>query len=198
METQKIEKSLVPYKKEVGFLLNQADNLTIKTEAEIKIASDVLNRIDEAQKRIKFERDKVVAPAKEIIAWAKGVFSPLLERYDEAERTIKDKMIIYNEKEMLKANKKLKAVADKVAAGKMEIDKASEKIEGLKPAKSYKGEAGAVQFREVKKIVVTNIDKIPRQYMIPDLVVIRGQIIKGIKIPGVEVRIERTVAKGRV
>lgn len=187
--------NLVPYKKSISLIEQKANALTIKTEIEIKSASDILFQISEVQKRVKAEKEKITKPAKEIIAWAKATFGPIEDQCDEAEAIIKGKMVKFDEIKQKIAQKKLQDIADKVASGKMDLEKASEKIENIAPAKSYEGDVGSVQFRPHKVIVITDETKIPRKYLSPNLVLIRADATRGVSIPGVEVKIEKIVAR---
>jgi hypothetical protein len=106
-------------------------------------------------------------------------------------------MVQFDAKKQAEAIKKLSQIADKVSTGKIDLEEASEKIDGLKPVNTYSGDSGSINFREHKTIVITDEAKIPRSYMIPDLVKIRADIIGGAVIPGVEIKIEKIVAKGK-
>lgn len=198
MENAKKSVDLVPYKKALSAIEQKANSLTIKTEAEIKSASDILFQISEVAKRIKEEKNKIVKPAKEIIEWAKNTFGSVEKQCQEAEYIIKDKMIAYDKKKQAEAQKKLEKISEKVATGKIDLDKASEKIENLKPANSYEGASGSVQFRQQKVVVITDEAKIPREYLTPDMQMIKADAFRGVEIPGVKVEIQKIVAKGRI
>lgn len=197
MENKKVENKLVPYQKQAGLLLEEANALTIKTEVEIKKASDVLTEVISAQEKIQVEKERLTAPAREILDWANGVFNPLIAKFKFSERLIKSKMLDFDKKQEDKNKKKLAKIAEKVAEGKIDIDKASKKIEDLAPVKSYAGDIGGVQIRQNRKPVITDLSKLPRKYLKPDSTLIRQDLFKGIKIPGVELIIEKTIAKKR-
>jgi hypothetical protein len=189
------EKSLAPYQKSVSLILEEASNLTIKNEEEIKEATDILSRISTIEKRVKAEKEKLTKPATEIIKWARSVFSPIEKNYKEAEYIIKDKMILYNQKLEEKNRKKLEAISKKVEEGKIDIDKASENIESLKTQNSYKGEEGGIQFKTLKKLNIIDESKLPRIYLIPNERKIKEALINGIEVPGAEIINEKIVAK---
>ena len=190
--------NLIPYKKSLSIIEKNATALSIKTEAEIKLASDILFQISALQTKIKGEKAKIVSPAKEIIAWANTTFGPIEKQCEKAEYIIKEKMIYFDTMQRKKAEKELAKIANKVTAGKIDLETASKKIEGLAPANSYEGEAGAIQFRINRVIEITDEKKIPRKYLEPNLVLIRTDALKGVEIPGVKVKEEKIVAKGRV
>ena len=77
----------------------------------------------------------------------------------------------------------------------IEIDGASNT--GVEDVRALQREIMYAPQNSRYKIYIIDESKIPRKYMIPDMVVIRQALMEGTKVPGTEVRIERTVAKGR-
>jgi hypothetical protein len=195
-QTQSI--NLVPYKKSLSIIEVKANQLSIKTDAEISTASDILFQIGEVQRKFTAEKEKLTNPAKSIIKWARDTFGPIEKQCEAAEATIKGKMVAYDAKKQAEAVKKLAKIAEKVTEGKIDLETASEKIDNLKPVNSYEGENGSIQFRQQKVITIIDEAKIPRKYMEPNMVAIRAGISAGDNIPGVEVKIEKIVAKGRI
>lgn len=193
-----MEKSvnLTPYKKSLSLMVQKASGLTIKTEEQIKDASDILFQISEIAKKIKAEKNRIVEPAKDIIAWAKEKFGPIEKECVDAEFIIKDKMIEFDRKKSELAAKQQEKIAAKVAEGKMDLEQAAEKMEATKTPKSYAGEAGVVQFRPNKVVEVVDEKLIPREFLVPDMVKIRRTVLAGIEVPGVIMKIEKVVAKG--
>lgn len=194
-QSQKLD--LVPFKKNLSIIENRAFALIIKTEEQTEDASDILFQISQIQERIKEEKNKFVEPAKTIILQAKKNFDPIINQCVAAEGIIKGKIIKYDKIKQKKTKKKLASISKKVASGKMSLDKASEKIEDLKLANKYEGKEGAIQFRINKKIQIIDEKKIPREYMMPNLIKIRADALRGVKIAGIEVVEEKIVATRR-
>lgn len=190
------EKSLEPIKKDLSLVVREAEALTVKNIEEVQSASDILNRIGQAEDKIKAEKEKLTKPAQEIIKWARGVFSPLELNCKKAERIIKDKMIVFSDKEDEKKRKELEKISKEIAEGKIDIDKGSDKIKDLEVKGDYAGDEGSIQFRKRRIIVITDLTKVPRKFLKPDEALIKKELLdNGGKIPGCEVRIEKTVAK---
>jgi hypothetical protein len=188
-------KNLVIYKKNISLVEQKANELIIKTDAQISEASDILHQISEVGKKIKAEKEKLTRPALDIVAWARGVFGPLEKQALAAEATIKSKMVKFDELKQASALKKLSAIADKVSSGKMDLETASEHIDNVKPQNSYSGDVGAISFREHRTVILTNESLIPRKYLVPDMVAIRAAVLAGEVIPGAEIKVEKIVAK---
>jgi predicted O-linked N-acetylglucosamine transferase (SPINDLY family) len=196
--TNKQTTNLTPYKQSLSVIEQKANQLSIKTTEEIKTASDILFQISSVAKRIEEEKAKIVDPLKVALLQAKKLFDPLLDQCEKAEEIIKDKMIAFDAKKQAEAQKKLSTIADKVASGKLDIEKATERIEGLKPENSYSGDAGAIQFREHRTVEIIDENKIPRHYLEPNMSLIRADALKGVEIPGVVIKVEKIVAKGKL
>lgn len=190
--------NLIPYKKTASLIVDNTNKLTIKTEAEIKTASDILFQISEFQRKITLEKEKITNPAKAIIKWARDTFGPIEKQCEDSELIIKHKMIDFNAKKEAEALKKLQAVADKLEKGKISLEKASTQIDNLKPANSYSGDMGGISFREYKTVIITDETKIPRKWLVPDMVAIRSAVLAGEIIEGCEIKIEKIVAKGKI
>lgn len=192
MKTQTTD--LTIYKNKLSVIEANASALIIKTEEQIKSASDILFQIKTFRNKIDEEKQKFVEPAKVIIVEARKKYDPYLKQLDSVEVLIKDKMIKFASQEEKKMLKKLEDFSAKVVSGKLDLANASEKISGLEAKKSYSGDVGGVQVRENKTIVITNVEKIPRKFMGPNLVMIRKAVLGGEIIPGVEIKIEKVIA----
>ncbi len=68
----------------------------------------------------------------------------------------------------------------------------------MTPVKSYSGEIGGIQLRNTRKPIITDLSKLPRKYLKPDSALIRKDLFNGVKIPGAELIIEKSVAKNKI
>ena len=189
--------NLTPYKQRISIISANINKLSIKNDAEIKYAADILLQIKNFKSKIEEEKTKYVTPAKAIIAQAKKNFDPFLIKCNEAEKIIKDKMVKFSFQKEQANLKKLNALAEKISSGKIDLEQASEKVKNLEKQKSYSGDIGSVQFRVNKIAIITDESKLPRKYLMPNSVLIRTDILAGVKIPGAEMKIEKIVASGR-
>ena len=195
MTTQTITtKQIEPYKKKTSAIVLQANELTIKTENELKVAVDYLSEIKNISKKITEEKIKFTEPANAILKRAREIFSPIEKSYKTAEILIKSKILDYNLIQEKKAEKKIETIENKVKEGNLDIVKAAAKIENLTPAKNVSGKTGSVQYRIVKKIVIFNRNKIPTEYLLLNEVLIRKDLLRGVQVPGAKLVEEKVIA----
>ena len=194
METANLTKELVPIKAKVSKIENTATALTIKTSTDLELATDLLGRIKLIGNEIRMKKESITKPLNEALKNARAFFAPVENQWRTAEMTIKNKMVLYNNEQREKARVKTEAIEKKVEAGKMSFDKAADKIEAVTPQKAVEGETGAAQFRTVREVIITDETKLPREYLVPDMVKIRKVALAGITIPGVTVAEKQIVA----
>lgn len=188
------EKSLTPYKKKVSGLISQSQGLDIKTEAQMETAVDYLKQVKDAGKNIKEQKEKLTDPAQETLRRIRALFKPIEDNIREAEGIIKGKMLSFDEIKQKQSESKIEKIEAKVKAGNMDIVKAAKQVEKIEPKNSYEGDAGKIQYRTVKKILIVDKTKIPREYLIPNEVMIRKVLLAGKKIPGIKLVEEKQVA----
>ncbi len=188
------QKEIKVYQRQSNRIVEKAEDLTIKTEKEIIKATDYLHEIKTAGKKIKELKESYTKPANEIIKRAREMFSPLETQFKKAEMIIKDKMIKYDKEKQLKALKQAEELSKKVEEGEIDIIKASEKLSDITPKTSYQGEEGNIAYRTIKKIRIINERDIPREYLVPNEVLIRKDLLEGKKIKGVELIEEKIIA----
>lgn len=192
--------------------------IVIDNETLLK-ANDVLLRIKDIRKEIDSAFDPIISKAfithKEAVAQKKRAEAPLIE----AEGYIKPQIANYiAEQERIRREKEEKLRQEALQAE--EERKLQEAIQAEKEGNTEEAEAilqeetfipppivekttpklEGTAIKENWKFRIADLDKIPRIYMVPDLVKI-GQIVRALKskcnIPGIEVYPEKTVSSGR-
>jgi phenylalanyl-tRNA synthetase alpha subunit len=197
MEKIKSNKEITVVRQQVEKAQTAASNLTIKTSEDMTVATDLLSKIKQVGKLIKNEKEKITVPANEALKAARNFFAPFEKQVSDAEAEIKKKMIDYQVKNEKKIAEQQEKVAAKAESGKMDMDKALDKIGALEEKKqnTVSGEGGGkAQFRTIKKVVIENPELLPREYLIPDEVKIRKAALAGMEIAGVKVVEEKTIA----
>jgi hypothetical protein len=106
-------------------------------------------------------------------------------------------MLAFNQAELDKAKVQTEKITEKVETGKMSFEKAADKIQEITPEKNVESKSGAVQFRTVKEVVIEDENKVPREYLMLDMVKIRKVALAGVEIAGVKV-VEKQVVAGIV
>ena len=189
---------LAPLKRSISIIEAKANELSIKTDTDISSASDFIFKISQFQKAVEQKKDKYVAPANAIIKEARETYNPIIKSCEAARELVDSKLISYDAKKQELALKKLEKISAKVVEGKISLEEASEKIDNTKVQNSYEESVGAIQFRINKVIKIIDETKIPRKWLIPDTTAIRLACLAGEVIPGVEIVIEKIVARGRI
>lgn len=187
-------KDVIPAE-EIAVVKTKIDSMR-ETVAAIQVTSQeeltaVAGHIDNVKKMGKFvkqERDKYIAPAKEIIEKAKEQYDPYIKACDEAEEVLKGKAQSF----MLEQRKKEEAEKAKILADKRTtVETKVAKIENVKQAdKTVDTGASKLTMKMVKDIKIVDEKAIPDEYYKPrelDLLKIKKVALAGVAIPGVEV-----------
>ena len=180
---KKIDKEIVLIKSQTTKAMQAAQELSIKSDEDMPGASELFLKIKAVGNLIKQRKDTITRPLYKMYKDAMDYFKPLEQEYVNAE------------KQMAKAAKETAKIEEKVEMGKIDFQKAAEKIEKIAPQKSVETGAGAVQFRTIKEVVVEDETKIPREYFVLDMVKVRKVALAGVEIPGVKV-IEKQIVAG--
>lgn len=194
VESAKLSQELAPIEAQVSKAEAAANALQIKTVEDLTVATELLGKIKTVGRMITSKKEGITKPANEALKNVRAFFAPIERQWEAAERIVKDKMVDYQSRQLAKAAKKTEVIEQKVEAGKMNFEKATEKIEAVTPQKNVTTDAGAAQFRTVKEVVIDDETLIPREYLMLDMVKIRKVALAGVGIPGVRVVEKQTVA----
>lgn len=169
--------------------------LEIKTAEDEKGAIEALAEVKTVLKNGNDLRKFFVDPLRAQIERIDGLFKPKLSALLAAETAIKGKLAAYQQQMADAADAARKKVLEKVNAGKMKVETAVKKIENVPEAqKTVRTEAATVSYREVRKVVITDPMKLPREYLIPDEVKIRKVVLAGVEVPGTKIVVEKVPA----
>ena len=188
------DKEVALVKRQASGSISVAQSLMIENTKDLEKAITLLSKIKQAAKIIKEKKEEFTKPAREIIKSARDLFKPLEEKCIEAEGIVKVKMIDFNDKEEAKAIKEEKRVVEKVEAGKITPQEALEKIDKITPEKVVEAKGGKIQYKKIKEVVIDDELKIPREYLMLDMVKIRRVALNGKEIAGVSVIEKKIVA----
>ena len=196
MEINKsLSKELAPIKAQISKTVMSVSAIEIETEKDLVKATDALVKIKVVGRKIKEKKEEMTKPLNISLKNIRNFFRPIETDFAMAEKSVKDKIIAYQDKAEKEASKKTEKIVEKVEEGKMSFDKAADKIEAITPEKTIEAGSGSVQFRKIKEVKIVNEDKIPREYLMPDMAKIKKVALAGVSISGVEV-VERRVVAG--
>jgi hypothetical protein len=186
--------------------VKEVEKLKIKTDEDLNEAATLLTNIKKLGKWVTGEKEKIVKPMREAMNAARGLFSPLEEKIEDAEKKVKSAMIEYQTKKEAEHKKKMDSIEKRAESGQLKEETAVRKVEALGEVKTnLQTETGAATFKKTKAVRVIDKEKVPDEYWIIDMVTLRSAALNASKlsgkigevIPGVEVYEEMGVA-GRV
>lgn len=189
-------------KKEVALVKSQAskavvavNEIEIKKYEDLTKATDVLSRIKQVQKMVREKKESITKPLNEALKNIRGLFSPIEDDVSEAEKIIKGKMVKYQEVEEKKKEAKEAKIEENLKDGKIDFEQATKKLEKVPDVNTaVKGKVGEVFTRIVKKAVIEDEAKLPREFLVPDMVKINQAVKQGLEIPGVKVVEEKIIS----
>ena len=194
----KKELQLAPLKAQVTKVVESAQEITIKTADDMASAVDILGKVKDIGKKITAQKETITKPLNEALKNARALFKPLEEQWEEAEKVIKYKMVKYQTLEEAKAEKKLEQIEARVEAGTLSFDKAVAKMEDLEPETKVSTEDFSLKFRIDKKVEIIDEKLIPREYLVPDMVLIRKEVLAGKEIAGTRIVEVKTPVSSRI
>src|SRR3990167_3914142 len=184
-------KELAVIKTQVSKAVITAQQLQIKTKEELEGATSILSKIKAVGRLIQEKKESITKPLNEALKNARDLFRPLEAQWSEAEGIVKQKMVAFQISEEKKVEKKEEKIAEKVDTGKISFEQAATKIEKIERPEN---QVGNTTFKTIKKVVIEDATKLPREYLIPDEVKIRKDALAGIEIAGVKIIEEKIVS----
>lgn len=197
--TTTTEKSdqLAIVKGKTNIMENMLEHFQVTDDSTLDIVADKIKQIKKLQRFIEQEKDKLVAPAKAIIAEARDKYDPYIKKCQNAEDILKmraKKYMIAKEDERREAEAR---IAARVEKGTIKLETAVRKIEALPEAQNtVRTDTGSALRMSKRKVAeITDQNLIPDEYWIIDEVRVRREAIAREKsnlpqIPGVTIREE--------
>lgn len=175
-------------KKQAELVFGSLDAIVVKNDDDSAKATEFIKGISDAKKKVKAEKDEYVRPAKEIVAKAKEVYDPIIDKLDEAESIVRGRVKTYLvDKEKKRIANEAK-IAEAAASGKISEATAVKKLEKVGEANTVsKGGGATLGLRKEKKVVVKDESLVPDEYWVIDMVKLSKVAKAGVTIPGVEV-----------
>jgi hypothetical protein len=167
----------------------------VESSEQFQQAGDMLVQLKRWQKAVKEKRDGVVKPMKDALSKVEALFKPTMVKLEEAESTLKTKVIEYTEKTRAaarEAEQKLLAQATEAQESgdtNMALALASEAMAVTTVTKTTAlDNGGSVQTKEVDAFEVTDFGAIPHEYFALDEKKVRAAIRAGVtEIPGIRI-----------
>jgi hypothetical protein len=196
MEKNKIE----TFKESITGMMAMVEATKVTTPEELDAISDKIKNVRGILKIIKAQKEKFVAPAKQIIEEARTKYDPYIKDCDNAETVLKSKATAYMVAQEVIRKEEEDKIAKKLEDGKIKTETAVKRIEKLPDApKNVQTENSGLQLRKRKVAVIEDPNLIPDEYWIIDEVRVRKDAMDREKnglpqIPGVIIKEEVNVA----
>jgi len=192
-------KELTPLKAQISKLENQANEMEIKTADDYVLAIDIGTKLKEIGSQITNKKESITKPLNESLRNVRDLFRPLEEQYEKAGDIIKRKLIDYKRQRDAEVKAEEAKIAARAEKGTLKIETAERKMDEIvRVDNTTRGKVGEFQIRVNRKVRITNEALIPRDYLVPDMVLIRRLALDGTIIPGVEVYTEESGSIGKI
>jgi len=192
IEAPKAEMTVDMVKNKVTNAMLEVHGITVKTEADMIRAAEVLTNVKKLGKFVTQEKEKITKPMSESLKAAKALFAPLEDDLDQAETTLKRAILAYQRDVEAERARKEASIAQRAEKGQLRPETAVKKMEELGEAQNKVNTgSGSIAFSKIKKVRVTDEAKVPDRFWTLDMVAIRKEALAagviGEAFPGIEV-----------
>lgn len=182
-EEIKIEKDILP-------LVRQSNEIEISSGEDLQNSVEILSRLNQTRDRVIEDKEKMTKPINTALKEIRAKYKPIEEMLDGAISAIRNEQSRYHTLEMKKSKEEEKAIADKMASGEVDVNEAIQELSTINTVgQKVSSSSGSVSFREVQTLKITDINLIPREYMVVDEKLLLSALKEGKVIPGSEIEI---------
>lgn len=188
----------IALEQELHPLIKKAEAFEIKDAKSMTAAVEMLSELNRAADKIENEKAKVMRPLLDAVAAERGRWKPFETLLASPIATMRSKISKYQTAAKAKEKEEADKLAARVAKGTLKADTAVRKLDEL-PTAAAKVETdnGSVKFRTIRVFEIKDITKIPYTHLMPNEVLIRADMKKGIEHPGIEYRDEEQPINSR-
>lgn len=187
-------------KSKIAGMREMLDATKVESEEEVGKAAELIKNVKKLLTYVKEQKDKLVKPAKEIIAEAGEKYDPAIKECQNAEIVLKGRVQKYLDAQEAKRRLEQQRVADRVERGTMKTETAVRKMDEIGEERKTVSTGSAAVRRVVRRVaVIVAPEQIPDEFWVIDEVRVRREAIARNtanlpQIPGVEIREESTIA----
>jgi len=204
---------IVEINKDLKPIIEIGEKLAIENQEGMIEATEFLKKVMDKEKSVEADRVSIVKPLNDQVKFINEKFKAILRPLELLESAIKDKMLDYRKIEAEKIRKEQEAEEERkrkefeteqkrlLAEAKTIKDKDVKKeiVKDIKKeefvytptvtqASNVKSNFGTFIAKKVKKFEITDINLLPREYLIPNEIKIRKAVNDGYKdIPGLRI-----------
>jgi len=188
-------KALAPIKARATKMQAVVDALVIKDQIGLNEATKIRSGIKDVAKQIDAKKKEITAPLNTALKNVRALFAPVETACEEASRAVDRKVIVYSQEVEKTRQEEETRLAARVEKGTLKVETAAKKMEALPEAQRHvETDRGSMTIRKIRKTRIVDLALLPREYLVPDEVLIRKDALAGKVIPGVEVYEEDSVA----
>jgi hypothetical protein len=180
------EQSLIVIKKEVE-KIEDTSRFTITSQVKLEQAVEARKELSKVKKVLENQKQEIVGPLNQALKKTRDLFKPYEQRLDIVDSWLKQQMLKWEEIQEAERKKKEIEIETKIAEGEMSFEEAGKKIEKIEK------KIEAVPTREISKVEIVDKSKLPLEYLEPDLVAIKRDLIAGKEIAGAKLVKEKVV-----
>ncbi len=168
--------------------MTQVYAVSVASIEELNTVSDMIAQVKKLAKYIEGEKEKYIAPAKEIIASAKAQYDPYIAQCKAAEVDLKQKAQAFMLAERKREDEERKKIVAKVETGYIKPETAMTKLADVEVApKTAATTTSKLTMRMRKDVEIVNQALIPEEYYKPrelDMAKLRKVVTAGVEVPG--------------
>lgn len=186
--TEQLQTSIVvqKIKNDANKLIKKLDVLSIESRADYDTAAITLKNLKEYKVKGVAEEAKITDPLKTALKNTQALFKPFYDEVSRIELQTKQAMIAFDEKE-------------EAAKLKLQQDFESGKIKKVttlmgKQAEFTHQSNGASSVRTIKVLEIEDLNKVPREFLLPDEAAIKKVLMAGGKVAGCKLATKKSIA----
>jgi len=190
----KVSRDIIPViQRQLSPIVDKALSIEIRRDSDMPEAVETLSKLNNFNDKIIAEKERITKPLLEALNVERSRWKPMETSNKLGIEHIRTEMVNYKTAELNKQKAEEAKITKKLQDGKINLDKAVKQIEKIKVGeKEYANDAGLVQFRETTILKITDITKIPRDYLIVDEKKVLDALKIGKVVPGAKTEITMT------
>ncbi len=176
--------------KKVSPLLMQVQTFNITGDESLSQSAEMLSQANIHLKALTTDKKLITDPIKTSLKEIESRYAPAEQNIKQIIEIIRTKQSTY-QTSILKAQKEAQEkISSRIGTGRgsLKFETALTKIEDLgTPLSKIETTSGKLSFRTDKKLLITDLSKVPREYLIPNESLILNDLKLGKKISGCEI-----------
>lgn len=174
--------------KEETVAIQLAEKLAINTPDQMVSATRNLSVLNQTLDRLTEDKELLTKPINLLLKEIRGRYKPFEDKLEEAIAAVRKSMITYQTEQKRLAKIEEDKIINRIGEGKgkLKVETAIKKMEAVdKPDQKVSTDEGLVKFKTVKKFEVTDVSKLPVEFLLANEVAIRKAMTEGKEIAGV-------------